>query len=439
MTSFELDRIHIHFNSIYTNEDMKNSFMKHLESEFNTEPFEFVLKVKEFESEEEEKLKLKLFFEIYDTYIIKNSPKEINLSAENLENFRKKNKIQLEDRNTNLLENEPFDILKRIIHSQLLHDVFPRFIRSDLCIKTIKLHQRDSKVVEKREVYDFPYKDEDFTSEIVTDIDIEFMNRLMKDGYDWELVFSDKKLQMNTFYFKNEYFPNVSFLKDSNIQKFESIIPFGLQHCIDALVPISQVKKYDRAIVDIKCKSYLDGDESLKKYPDQMKMKRSNAVFNITAKLPVPGSKQRRGLDATTTYFDHKGNWIRIMKPIIQNFIKKPNDWEKSHKEKIDGKTTKFYAMPSFLKFQLTPISENKTKYTYIHIFNICGSFMMKKMTKTVIQMRAKGLRSDLLSNIQKFDENMKKEAEENLENDGYSKLNRDAFRYCKEEHCIEE
>eukprot|EP01080_Neovahlkampfia_damariscottae_P012228 gene12228-5814_t len=312
---------------------MNKAFMKHLESEYNTEPFEFVLKVKQFEATNDEKLKLDVFFEIYDTYIVKNAPKEINLSAENLENFRK------------------------IIHSQLLHDVFPRFIRTELCIKTIRQLETDSTVFEKREVYDFPYQDEDFNIDIVTDIDVEFMNRLMKDGYDWELIFSDKKLQMNSFYLKMDYLTNVSFFKNSNIQKYESIIPFGLQHCIEALAPISQLKKYDKAVQHLECTSYFSGEESMSKYPDKISTKRSNACYEALLKMPVPGFKFRRGTEVCTTFFDKKGNWVRIVKPMIPSFIKEPKDWERVHKDQ----NMEFYAMPNFMRFQLTPISENKT------------------------------------------------------------------------------
>eukprot|EP01080_Neovahlkampfia_damariscottae_P011419 gene11419-4586_t len=438
-TSFELERIHIHFNSIYTNEDMKKAFMKHLENEFNPEPFEFCLKVKHFESTKEDQEKVKLFFEIYDNYITKNSPKEINLSSDNIVKFKKQNERQLNNRNKWISELiDHFDILYRVINSQLLYDVFPRFIRTDLCINTVKSHIKDYTVVENREAYDFPYKDDDFKSEIVTDIDVEFMNRMMEDGYDWELVFSDKKLQMNTFYLKTNCFPNVSFLKDSSIQKFESIIPFAFQECIDAFVPIQQVKKYDQALKDIKCTCYMDGKESMRQYPEKITTKRSNACFDVLVKFPIPGTTLRRGVDATTTFFDKNGNWVRIMKPIVPSFVSDPKDWEKSYKDMRDGKMINFHLAPSFMRFQLTPISENTTKYTYIHILTIFGSPILKKMIKTMIQLRAKSLRKDLISSIENFVENLKKENELEIEKDGYSRLNSDAMKYWKEENLKE-
>ena len=249
----------------------------------------------------------------------------------------------------------------------MYHDVFPRFIRSDLCLKVIKEFQKDPNVVEHRQIIDFSYKDDDFKIPIITDQDVKFMNRLMEDGYDWELVFTDKKLQMNSFVLNRCYFPNVSFLKNSNVYKFESIIPFDLEHCIDALCPISELKKYDSAVKKMDLISYLNAEESKKQFPDEIASKRSNAVFEVLIKLPIPGLSHRKSEDIVSTYYDKDGSWIRVIKMGVPSFIKKESDWSKVHKKEIDGKNVSFYAIPGMMQFKLTKVSENSTKYSQIH------------------------------------------------------------------------
>jgi hypothetical protein len=370
VSSFDLQKHHVHFHSIYHNEEMKLSFLKHLESEFNTEPFEFCLLVEEFETKKLGEEKLKLFFVIYETFLKNNSDKEINLSGEIKQLFNQKNSEQLESNDKWISKDEEniFSSIRVSIENQLYHDVFPRFIRTMNCIKVLEKHSRDSKVLELKQIYDFPYKDSDFESEIVTDNDIAFLDRLMEDSYDWDLVYSENKSHTNTFLLKKSYLPDVSFFKDSKVYKFESMIPFSLEQCIEGLCSINQLKKYDDVVDEGILVSYLSPEEGMKKYPDAIKMKRANAVIDMRIKLPM--AKFRRPLDVATTYFDKDGSWIRIVVPKIPDFIKDPSDWGKCHKGTYDGKKIEFYGAPNIMRFQLTKISENLTKYTHINSFH---------------------------------------------------------------------
>jgi hypothetical protein len=364
---FDLQKYHIHFHSIYQNEDMKKSFLKHLESEFNTEPFEFCLFAYEFENLEKDEEKLSSFFQIYDCYLKNNSEKEINISGEKKDIFYKKNSDQLESKDKWISkdEREIFQSLRICIENQLYHDVFPRFIRSTQCMKVLEKHQRDSKTLELKQIYDFPYKDSDFEQEIITNKDISFLDRLMEDSYDWDLVYSEKKTHTNTFFLKKSYLPDVTFFNHSKVYKFESIIPFGIDQCIEGLCSINQLKKYDFIVEDGLLVSYLNPEEGMKKYPDEIKNKRGNAVIDMSVKIPL--SKKRRPLNVATIYFDKDGSWVRIIKAKIPEFIKDTSDWDKIHKGTFDGKKMEFYGSPNIMRFQLTRISDTLTKYTNIH------------------------------------------------------------------------
>jgi hypothetical protein len=245
-------------------------------------------------------------------------------------------------------------------------------------------------VLELKQIYDFPYKDSDFDTEIVTDNDISFLDRLMEDSYDWNLVYSENKSHTNTFFLKKSYLPDVSFFKDSKVYKFESMIPFSLEQCIEGLCSINQLKKYDKVVEDTNLVSYLSPEEGMKKYPDDIKTNRANAVIDM--KINIPMVKTRRGLDIVTTFFDVNGNWIRIVKPKIPDFVKQTSDWKKPHKGIFDGKKIEFYASPNIMRFQLTKISDNLTKYTQIHSFlllthsfslSICRKFVTANLGQT--------------------------------------------------------
>jgi hypothetical protein len=323
----------------------------------------------------------------------------------------------------------------------LYHDVFPRFRRTELCLKLIEKYQNDTNLCELKEVRDFPYTDDDFQFEIVTDKDIGLLDRLMEDTYDWKILFSDRKAKMNSYYMKKCFFPNVSFFKNSRIHKFESIVPFGMDQCIEALCSVSQTLKSDDALQYIHCISYLTPEESLKKYPELLTTKRANAIFD--AILNIPMMLPRKALDIVTTYFDKNGKWIRVIKPKIPDYVHSVEDWDKSYHCEMDGSKVKCHLSPNFLRFQLTPISETETKYTYVHIFQMYGNFLVKHVDNQLVKCliyfiyslgRSKSLRKNLVGAVKKVDDELREENKKNAEKDGYLRLHYDYLNVMKEE-----
>src|SRR5690606_35301672 len=82
-TSFDISKYRIHFQSLFEVEEMKDAFYKFCEMEHNTEPFNFVNEVDEYEkinaldaSEYYPKLE-----KIIKTFIEAKSSQEINISA----------------------------------------------------------------------------------------------------------------------------------------------------------------------------------------------------------------------------------------------------------------------------------------------------------------------------------------------------------------------
>lgn len=140
----------VNFFSIMSVSSIQEAFMKHLESEANTEPLDFLLDVEKFKcdsifsiSDED----LDLFHHICQEYIDSNSKKEINISAQIKDKILKvhnQNKGDWSERET------PIDILesaRSLVLGDFKGDVFPRFLASDLGYEAIVKNYNNSKVI----------------------------------------------------------------------------------------------------------------------------------------------------------------------------------------------------------------------------------------------------------------------------------------------------
>lgn len=117
----------INFYSIFKVDVMETAFWKFLEIEKNTEPMEFLRELKKFTDKEMTKSdRKKLFNQIIETFIIKDSPKWVNISGrvaiKILEAYRKES-----DDLDNIFED-----IEREILNDLKIDVWSRFIYTDL-------------------------------------------------------------------------------------------------------------------------------------------------------------------------------------------------------------------------------------------------------------------------------------------------------------------
>jgi hypothetical protein len=83
MTTFKNEKHTIIFNSCLENKIMKEAFLKHLEKEYNTAPFLFILEEMEFQKIIENDEIKNSFVNIYEVYCKKDSKYELNLSSEN--------------------------------------------------------------------------------------------------------------------------------------------------------------------------------------------------------------------------------------------------------------------------------------------------------------------------------------------------------------------
>jgi hypothetical protein len=69
----------------------------------------------------------------------------------------------------------------------LYRDVIPRFIRSKKTLNLLSKFVDDPNVVRSKQTAKFPYKNDDFKRQYVTQMDFDFMKDLSKDDLNWEL------------------------------------------------------------------------------------------------------------------------------------------------------------------------------------------------------------------------------------------------------------
>ena len=369
---FNLSGYYVKFSAVFENNEFKVAFMDHLKNEFILEQFEFLLQVQQYNETEGRLEKLKKFFEIVELFILGGAKKELNLSGKTKYDFFEAIGDQLTIQNNWIIKNENivFQKLYDSVSNEIQADSFPRFVRCSISEKLIEKYHKDQNLIELKEVHDFPYTDENFQIDIVTDMDIVFMGKLMEEDYDWKLVYSNSKLQLNTYHLNKFYFPNVSFLSKSTVYKYEFILPYPLEICINALNSMEREKETTSAVVDFDLISYLKPEELENEYPYEVNFQRANVQLVLTFKLPLY-QKLRKAFGSVTSFLDSDGNYIRIQKPFVTDYIKKSSDWEKVHKLEIiesngKKKIEEFKIIPNFVKYQLSKISESKTKMTNI-------------------------------------------------------------------------
>ena len=367
----------VHWSSVFSDNSMQQAFVEHLIEEQQSNLIQFLLEIENYEKMNLEiDKKLKKFFELTENFLLKNSTHEIKIPNEEKLNFLSTVQNQLNDKENWILKPQEnhFKSFQISILKKLELDSFPRFIRKESLRKIFSQRITDEKLFSTKNNFKFFFTDEDFLTKVVTDVDIDFMKNLKKDNLEWKLIYSNILTNSNTFKLKLNPFLDVSFFKDVQIHKYESILPFDLEKCILALNSSNQVEKYDPLFDSFKQISYLNSIDLQKEYSDDLiSNERGNSIFEIILKFSN-SQKLRKCNVCITSFIDKDGNWIRILKPILPDHLENPEDWKKLYSKLKDSKKKEeFYLCPLFMKIQFTKISNFETQYSII-------SFIQKKI-----------------------------------------------------------
>jgi hypothetical protein len=180
---------YLKYESVYSNSEVGEEFRKHLKKEVNQDSFDFILFV-----DTDKDLEIN---EVYETYIKVGSKKEINISSENREEFEKILKKSMENQRKDL--KVFLKEISNLVKKELECDSFPRFLRTEQCLKLLEKYQKDEKVCGSMKKKQYPYTEKDFKEKFITEKDIHFLNEVKKENYDWELL-SFKLNRINSFF-----------------------------------------------------------------------------------------------------------------------------------------------------------------------------------------------------------------------------------------------
>jgi hypothetical protein len=188
LSSFSLENYELLFSSVFTNETVKSAFKNFLQSEFNLEPFLFILEVEELDTIPTEK-QLQHCISILKKYIQDGAEFQINIS------FDKKKEIltlyqEQQNKEIWILELKPketFDQIAKIIKQELNYDPFKRFVRTKICSELVEKFQKETSVVAPKILKSFEYNMESFKNPFIEDLDFEFALSLMSDNYSWDV------------------------------------------------------------------------------------------------------------------------------------------------------------------------------------------------------------------------------------------------------------
>jgi hypothetical protein len=186
----DLASLMIHFDSIFTKEDVFCSYQTFLQSEFNEEPLLFLFEVKKLEELENTQKIIKKTLEIIEKHLLPNSEGEINISGKSKSLFLEKYEEQKQDENNWKFEQNPKDLFTpicKIVRHEMYHDPWKRFMRTKAAEEIIQNFYWDSKVCSPHITQEFTYKDDYFNHPYIFKSDFKFMNHLFEDNVHWEV------------------------------------------------------------------------------------------------------------------------------------------------------------------------------------------------------------------------------------------------------------
>jgi hypothetical protein len=185
----ETDLLMIKYESAFTNEFVRNSFLGFLKTEHNQNTFECLVEISNIKEISDDTKAFEKVNHILNTYIYDDSPSEINISFQVKEKLFKTFEKQKEEKNW-ILEVKPqnlFEETEKVIQLMLYHDSWKRFTRSKFANEIYEKYSKDVSVCSPKVSQQFSYEDEYFKHPFIEDKDFDFARTLFEDGKNWEV------------------------------------------------------------------------------------------------------------------------------------------------------------------------------------------------------------------------------------------------------------
>jgi tetratricopeptide (TPR) repeat protein len=274
----DLSKYVLRYKSVYDVKEVGSLFREHLETEFNTAPFDFIMEYIALEEDYEDLENIKLLKHFLDVYFDENSENELNLNAkvkkqvlDTIETKKQLKEIQKWILGETL--KKLFLPSQRAVSHDLAADSFARFTKSELWHSNAKKFIKNPEVMEKLEVFDVKEsKDKKWTRESYKEGEEkerkeELAKKFLAQGLE---LFKEKKWQESFEAFTNAIESDEN-LKEAYFNR--GVLNYNCQKYVDAIadmvvvidkdpknakalsvrgMSLKKLGKYDLAVEDLK-------------------------------------------------------------------------------------------------------------------------------------------------------------------------------------------
>eukprot|EP01080_Neovahlkampfia_damariscottae_P003988 gene3988-7244_t len=353
---------------------------------------------------------------IVEQYVLSDSKNEVNISVTTKEFVVSNYTKQKQNDEKWILDITAEDLFFKIYYSvyeELRQDSFHRFVRTKLCDEAIRSFRNDPTVVSPYITKQFDYKDDDFTTGIVTDTDFEFGKLLSDDSFTWEIVPGTQKYLVNAYYSDLNYLPDLSIKTIAS--KYECTLPISFQKALLTFLCDESILS-DPNAAWINCLEYIKTEDLIDHFKKnnlehQMeKCKRSILRTSCEAVFGFPFN-MRLITQAISLHYEPETKCLYgVFKPHLDDFSKFCEFEKMSLMQKGKNKRKNVKAMNMFdftvRKFQY--LDDHKTIYQEITITQLGGWVSSEKIGKMLIKERAMGLRKSVLKCCGRFSDDVK-------------------------------
>jgi hypothetical protein len=346
--------------------------MKFNSSERSVEALMFLDDLDELEKkitlEDQEQLSCK----IVSKYLETRSAFQVNLPGSTVKKILK----HIEDKDVPIV-----DIYREAKVSLLItleKDSFPRFVRSKEWRKHVLKRNLSylQSIAQVRQAIEFPYSNEDFVAQVITDKDIQFLDQMSEDSFRWKLKGSNRNHLLNVFQYDSniQLLPNVDMFAKSVPVRWTGTLQFPFETCVQAIVRTQTMHDSNvRTIGGLQYHSYKDLQ---KQYGtnEVNEPKRDVTVIYSTLGLPFPFYHKRYFILALTSiYFPETQSVVTYGKPCFD--------------PKLDQLKVNATHLATMYRAEVRKIDDSTTFYSQVQVANIGG--VAQKALKFVVMDRA--------------------------------------------------
>jgi hypothetical protein len=443
------------FNNCMKVPEAKELFGKFLQSEYNSEPLQFLDAVIDFKEQiskihddflakqkKDTEIEWKEYTEIHqeykknakqiiDTFLEEGAKKEVNIAADVKRSVvRSYNSLnehfdQVLDGTVEKsslftssmgLKQQHFHLFSGV-QSQLMielsMDVFPRFIRSSMWKAFIL--KKDITFVKKigyrkdaQKLRELLYTYEDWINPMITDHDFEFNRRMTEDSSNWNLTKThneEKDLyeQSTLYMMKNEFIIGDGLpaeLQNRTLAKIVLYLPYNYLY-VAQTVTSKWIEGMDKIILETEHFDYTKADiHAGKKYATTFyvsRMKFGPEFILDKRELYLSASMILDPVDPNNIIYV-----TRDLKPMHD----KPKGWERAS---------------TFIMYRFQKINDNLTRFTSVYSVNMGGKMKIIGgfANKGVMKKRVRVYRDQLMTALEKRTEMEKTEGKKHLESNG--------------------